>query len=1488
MEAQKALINMSPIEWDDLLDLVDRLVKEKFFIANEQKQLEQLNERVCHASSKLAQQCWIAGQLRANLNRLIYQGFKPMVCCQRLNQLENILFIDARKRLGFMEAQNYGTFLHSLRNSPQLLASCLAAAEKIGALQAAVLGPMAHTLVGGLFGGCVLAEDERLLLKLMRELIYLQVAPHQEPTRMLRPTSCAFSRLYAVWHEGLFTAKLFLTGALHGPILQLLSDDDAYLDADPAKMLLRFTPEASALKFGVSGTPEFEDATKRYRQWLVNRLNAALNHFIEGIQTNMFLFPHPLKWIVRQLHILLTESSQIDAKQVSIMCTDLVFGSFICPAIVNPEMYGITDLPMSDIARFNLMQVAQILQRLAIWQWQEVDSKVMDLYSQYDKNCLWSIMEEILEGNSECLVDENEKPNSLSGLTRMAVVMTENELHSLVNVLQSVSNSNCENVDDKALSRLLTQLPTTAHKLKELRESKRSSASHALLQPSTSGHAQKHSGKSKVGRVFSAPHGEHSNGVEDKIEEDEADNSPEEVLVIPFGNESYECVGLLPENKFLEHNGPDMSVLDPQSNQGHTHEKRTRFSLSHDDGSIVSAGNVSDNLEAVSEAASNHSAASSLDIEEGEENEEDPQDNLSDMVSANVSGRGTPSISGRDTPSSQVTESEEMANVNQVQPRAMPENNRPSAQLGELAGPPVAPSVMPPPKQHSRTDIDDKFGKFEIKKLIEGDETFSLVSDTWSTDVLASDSEMVEHSSENSFPVGQPLAMLQSARINDQNIPTVGMLDVSETASEAWSTDVMASDSERMGEVDTDDAGSVARSDDVGRSEIDGETNRDTPPLATAMSFRPIRVELPVLRESPAPVVVAPKVSFPSSSNSPLRGANDLYLPPSPPSSVAAGGGADSRDDAEPDGESKLKPENKARMLSSSTRSEDSTDSKQTNCSIGLDVETVASPIPRLSTTSLASSSSSSMGASSDARGQSNTPVLQENSVELRADLSASNKTPTNIPSSSTGAIPKSISFDKTAERGDRDQDDESKNKRGSFFRNIKLPFKSRGRKSTRASHEEIRGNGDSNDAVFRNRRKGDENNLMDSEEILAKYRRKPGGQPSCLRQDSKEGRENGIDEDEAEDEHLHIDPLHPELSYAFADAKRKLRLVLCTVDGEGVGRKILDKRNSRSRASEKLTMLLKLLLTEAMSMQDEGLIAQVHEVLRCVHLFDDAGCRKLIQGLKDDYFKRAPYVAYITRSKSGLLTTHSSIKKLLERIKRERTANGRYVIKMCVRLYLEQREDQLRLFENNFQQLTMPDEKTELLYNFLEELASEMERDPLWRAANESRLDIARQIVEQTVISRVYLNALYPNGEGDISRDQVLHEHMKHLSEIITLNHKDLRIPKSFQYECPWPSAQAKISILGACKTPKEKVQCVVDCAKTIMRLLELAHNQSTPAADDFTPVLVYVLIKANPPSLLSTVQYVNDFFESKLSGEESYWWVQFCSAIEYIKTMD
>ena len=48
-------------------------------------------------------------------------------------------------------------------------------------------------------------------------------------------------------------------------------------------------------------------------------------------------------------------------------------------------------------------------------------------------------------------------------------------------------------------------------------------------------------------------------------------------------------------------------------------------------------------------------------------------------------------------------------------------------------------------------------------------------------------------------------------------------------------------------------------------------------------------------------------------------------------------------------------------------------------------------------------------------------------------------------------------------------------------------------------------------------------------------------------------------------------------------------------------------------------------------------------------------------------------------------------------------------------------------------------------------------------------------------------------------------------------------------------------------------------------MGLLKLAHTKSVPGADDFLPVFIYVLIMANPPYLLSTIQVMVQSFTIK-----------------------
>lgn len=102
------------------------------------------------------------------------------------------------------------------------------------------------------------------------------------------------------------------------------------------------------------------------------------------------------------------------------------------------------------------------------------------------------------------------------------------------------------------------------------------------------------------------------------------------------------------------------------------------------------------------------------------------------------------------------------------------------------------------------------------------------------------------------------------------------------------------------------------------------------------------------------------------------------------------------------------------------------------------------------------------------------------------------------------------------------------------------------------------------------------------------------------------------------------------------------------------------------------------------------------------------------------------------------------------------------------------------------------------------------------------------------------------------------------------------------------YPSVHCLLKPLNYLQSPRGKVHCVAESCRVLISLLQYAKVGSPPGADDLFPVLVYVLIKANPPRLLSTTQYVKNFLEDELSGEENYWWVQFSTAVEFTKTLE
>ena len=58
----------------------------------------------------------------------------------------------------------------------------------------------------------------------------------------------------------------------------------------------------------------------------------------------------------------------------------------------------------------------------------------------------------------------------------------------------------------------------------------------------------------------------------------------------------------------------------------------------------------------------------------------------------------------------------------------------------------------------------------------------------------------------------------------------------------------------------------------------------------------------------------------------------------------------------------------------------------------------------------------------------------------------------------------------------------------------------------------------------------------------------------------------------------------------------------------------------------------------------------------------------------------------------------------------------------------------------------------------------------------------------------------------------------------------------------------------INSVKAPRHKMICVLNCCKFLFALIKKV--ESGAGADMFFPLLVYVIIRANPPNLYSNIQ--------------------------------
>lgn len=189
-------------------------------------------------------------------------------------------------------------------------------------------------------------------------------------------------------------------------------------------------------------------------------------------------------------------------------------------------------------------------------------------------------------------------------------------------------------------------------------------------------------------------------------------------------------------------------------------------------------------------------------------------------------------------------------------------------------------------------------------------------------------------------------------------------------------------------------------------------------------------------------------------------------------------------------------------------------------------------------------------------------------------------------------------------------------------------------------------------------------------------------------------------------------------------------------------------------------------------------------------------------------------------------------------------------------------------------------------MQHFLVQMEGHFRKHALWRDARPQDIASALEGLEKYIMIKLY-DLTFGISAEDKERDALLSAKMGALAFVKPSN---LEIPPSQWDEGAWAVAQKELQRVNQYKAPGDKIICIMNCCRVLNNLLEAASKSSAPpGADDFFPLLVYTILRANPPRLESNLQFIHRFRKAdQLVSETSYFLTTFVSAASFLETLD
>ncbi|XP_071946477.1 rab5 GDP/GTP exchange factor-like [Antedon mediterranea] len=198
-------------------------------------------------------------------------------------------------------------------------------------------------------------------------------------------------------------------------------------------------------------------------------------------------------------------------------------------------------------------------------------------------------------------------------------------------------------------------------------------------------------------------------------------------------------------------------------------------------------------------------------------------------------------------------------------------------------------------------------------------------------------------------------------------------------------------------------------------------------------------------------------------------------------------------------------------------------------------------------------------------------------------------------------------------------------------------------------------------------------------------------------------------------------------------------------------------------------------------------------------------------------------------------------------------------------------------------------EEQSVLVQDFYHSIEEKLDISPTFKNCTEEQCDKILDHIEKFIMTQLYSLLFSPPLTDDEQKDLAIQNRIRRLRWVST-DMLEALIDESNENVCKMMNeAETELIEMNSKRAPLDKLNCVVNCSKLVFKMLQ-ATKGSPVSADDFLPVLIYTVLKANPPCLHSNVQYITRFANPQriMKGEPGYFFTNLCCAITFIENLD